>query len=355
MGIYKHIEGLQNAKNGEHFEVQSASFDIVMGYKAMTGDEIASKLAGVSIPSGGRVYKIEHCNTRKDRHKERFGKDVLDVYAEQINEKGSTFNLFHKSTIPVGRVLPAAYIEPDATGEFSLMGYVWVNEKATIPDQKDITVIEAIETKMLTDVSVEIGGTIRYNEPDEVVEWYVDPKRKEITEYRGLALVQNGAQYNAGIKSAKSIDNPTPEKEKSNIVNMSYRDKFFVGGKEYAVSAKSEANEVKAEGIDAIVTDFKAAFSAKEVAETAQKTAEAERDTLKSELEEARKPQINDIENYSKSLKKEVPAAEDLAAMNFKGLKTLADALKAEHDAGITPIQKKSVTSKRPEGFFQNV
>lgn len=302
--------------------------------KALSASQIEMTLAGVAVPDGGKVWPVEMANTKIDRHGERFSKEFLDRIANQLNAESETFNLFHERMIPIGKVLPKAMVEPDGV-DFVLKGFVWVNNKSKIPSQPDITVNESIETGTLKDVSVEVSGTVRYIEPPQqggargIWEWYVDPERPDATEISGLALVQKGAQRGSSI-TTKSIDGGTIQVE-TKIVNM-FKDKYFIGGKEYAVTAKQEGSEIKPEGLETIVSDFREAVKASEAATAAKAAAETELAKLKAELDEARKGFETDLANFSKLNGKAEPTAEALKGMSIAQLKSATEAEKADYD-----------------------
>lgn len=342
----------ENTAVGTRIEVSKADFSFEMGRnKAMTAEQIAMDLNGVHIPENGKVWPVDMANTMEDRHRERFSKPYLDKITKQINGASETFNLFHEKMIPVGKVLPKAALVMSETGNgYTMKGYVWINNKSKIPSQPDITVNEAIETGMLKDVSVEVSGTVKWVEDGgkSVLEWYVDPERPDSAEMTGMALVQKGAQRGASV-SMKSLDGGGTLPIKNAINTTMYRDKFFVGEKEYVVSAKQEGTEVKAEGVDALVNDFKASVKSEKEAVTAKEKAVADLAAEKASIEPVRKSLIADCENFGKAIG-ETHKAEDLEKLSFKDLFAKREEILKKHDEPAKQ-QQKSIDFQPTEAY----
>jgi hypothetical protein len=335
MGFLAEHIGKENTFIGSKVEVGSARFSFQMASdKAMTADQITA-MGLKDVPNGGKVWSVKMCNTKLDRHNEAFTKPVLDVYAKQINAEGVTYNLFHDRAIPIGKVLKSATVTMELDGSSTLEGFVWINDKAVVPSQPDITVSEAIETGMLKDVSVEVSGTVRYVENptggQAVWEYYIDTERPQATEISGLALVQKGAQIGASLVT-KSIGEPP--KRVSKTENMQFDKEYEAGGKSHRIYTEKAADgTITLNGVIEAIEAHKAAEIAKADATTAKATAEAEVVTLKFQLAEARKSHEADLVNYSGLNKDTVPTADAIKAMDFVTLKTAADAAKAKHDS----------------------
>jgi len=296
----------------------------------------AMKAQGKPSEDGFAVYLAALANTKLDRHNEVFTVPVLKAFAEQINSDGITLNFNHDRAFPAGKVKGVATVEKEQDGTYTLYAYVYVDKEIKMIGQ-EVTYAKAIERGYLKDVSVEVRGSVQWVDAGEnggFYQWYIDANRPQATEISGLALVQKGAQRGAAL-SVKSIDGePITKKEENStkIVDM-FKDKYFIGDKEYSVIAKQEGTEIKAEGIDALVADFKASIKTAAEAVTAKDKAEAENVTLKAELDEARKGFEADLVNYTKLNGKPEPTAEAIKAMSVATLKAASEAEKAAHDA----------------------
>lgn len=362
MAHWSDSEIAKNAPIGTRLEVSQADFSFRLSAdKAMTTEQITAALPGVAIPENGKVWAVKMANTLIDRHNERFSKPYLERIAKQLNESSETFNLFHDRRIPVGKVLPKAALIPmeGKPADWELTGYVWVNNKATIPDQPMISVNEAIETGSLKDVSVEVSGSIQYVDAPEgsgmigIWEWYVNPERPEIAEITGLALVQKGAQRGAGATTVKSIGGQTIKKEEIKLITM-YKEKYFVNDKEYSVTAKQDGTEIKAEGIESLVADYKDAVKATKAAETAKTEAEAAKTAAEAETKEIKDALTAEVMLLEKALGKTAPRSlEDLGKLKTIELYKSAEALRKEYDGNGTANGEKSLETKIPSYRIQ--
>lgn len=327
----------QGATVGTVLEVSGAVFGFSTSNKALDADSIKVELVGVELPDeDGSVYKVVMANTLLDRHNERFSKPYLDELARDLNAKGGrTYNLFHAQAIPIGKVLPTAKVMPmpSKPGEWQLEGHTWVDGKAVIPAQPEISVARAIKTGTLSDVSVEVRGSIRFVEGG-TWEWFVDPERPGMAEMVGLALVPQGAQKETQA-SVKSLDGGT---KKDNPTIMSYKDKFFISDKEYAVEMQQDGT---LKGIAEIVADYKAA--SKEVAEHKAKAA-----SLEAEIAPVRDALKTEITALSVLTGDTAPKSEDLDKLTLKDLHGKAVDLRKKHDDAADTTKKSENQAGKP-------
>ena len=364
MAHWSDSEIAKNAPIGTRLEVSQADFSFRLSAdKAMTTDQITAALPGVAIPENGKVWAVKMANTLIDRHNERFSKPYLERIAKQLNESSETFNLFHDRRIPVGKVLPKAALIPmeGKPTDWELTGYVWVNNKATIPDQPMISVNEAIETGSLKDVSVEVSGSIQYVDAPEgsgmigIWEWYVNPERPEIAEITGLALVQKGAQRGAGATTVKSIGGNTSINKESNPKNMQhYFDKILIGGALHTIKTTEEGGAIKIDGLKELEAKANEAFAAKAAAETAKTEADAAKTAAEAETKEIKDALTAEVVLLEKALGKTAPRSlEDLGKMKTIELYKAAEALRKEYDGNGTANGEKSLETKIPSYRIQ--
>jgi len=320
-------------ENITSYEVQSAPVGgFVISCKAMTDEEITMR--GLAKPSvAGKMYPVEMANTITDRHRERFTVEVLQKYAADINANGASMNFGHSSMILIGSVLKGSASVENGI----LKGVVFIDDLATMPNQPGMTVNHAIKAGTVSDVSVEVSGTLRVAERDtegyaEVWEYYIDPERPGRTEFHGLALVMRGAQIGAALSvksmggKAAPVNNPNPKKMK---------EVFFVNGKKHVLTGAAKDGEFafdaeSLKGLETAITDLEK-VAADAVAEVSRLKG------LETENAALRAPYEADIANFQKAL--ETPSAEALTADAIKALGTAelvakANALRTQVDNG---------------------
>jgi hypothetical protein len=291
--------------NADRYEVRNAP---VQGFsvakKALETEEI-ERLGLPEEANPGKYYKVKMAGSAIDRHRERFTEEVLVKYAQDIEREGASFNFGHDNRNLIGKVMKATVENGD------LMGYVWVDELAMMPNQPKMSVLHAIEAGIVKDVSVEVSGNLRVvtkNDQGMATEWefYYDPNRPEATEFHGLALVQRGAQRGAAL-SVKAAATEVEIAEKENLIISNMKEVFVIEGKKHFISAKVEGSEIVAEGL----IEVEAAIA--ELESKAAKSVELEGElTAKSgEIAALRAPFEADILNGQKALGTEEPMSED--------------------------------------------
>ena len=297
------------------YEVSHASINGAFKFtnKALSGEELDA--AGIEQGAAGKWYVVKMAGSEVDRHRERFTLDVLQKYAEDINRNGSTFNFGHTSDNLIGKVTKASVMGGD------LVGYVWVDDLAVMPNQPKMSVNHAIEVGIIKEVSVEVSGLLRSaakNEDGFATEWeyFFDPSRPESTEFHGLALVKRGAQRGAAL-SVKALESaPNHEQVISQIFNM--KEVIFIDGVKHFLTAKVEGSEIVAnsEQVQAIESAVKALETkAGKVTEL-----EGEISAKSAEIEALRAPFEADIINGEKAL--ELPEPDRMTIEAVKGLTT---------------------------------
>lgn len=291
--------------NADLYEVRNApvqGFSVVT--KALDAEEV-DRLGLSDDGNKGKFYRVKMAGSEIDRHRERFTTEVLDKYAQDINREGASFNFGHDNRNLIGKVTKAVVEDGD------LMGYVWVDELAMMPNQPKMSVLHAIEAGIVKDVSVEVSGKLRVvskNDQGFPTEWefYYDPEQPTSTEFHGLALVQRGAQRGAALSvKAATTEVETIESKNLNILNM--KEVFVIEGKKHFISAKVEGSEIVAEGL----VEVEAAIA--ELESKAAKSVELEGEiSAKSEdVATLRAPFEADILNGQKALGTEEPMTED--------------------------------------------
>ena len=330
-GIFDSEVG-KKATIGAKLDVQTC-FDCQITHKAISRDQAVT--LGLDVPENYTVWPVEFCNTEVDRHNERFTKSVLDVFANQMNARSFTFNLFHRSDKGIGKTLRKAEVVPNGAG-FVLKGYIAISDKATLPDQ-DITVNDAITEGIYIDVSVEVMGTTEYVSDAQgergVWEYYNDPTRPGRTQFMGAALVNLGAQIGATI--VKSINGNEKEVKKSENMNH-FSDKFLVCGELISIKSVESGGNVTIEGIAQLIEKANTQFKAATEAITAKDAAITEKAAIEAELKALRTPIETQILLLQTVLKEVTPkTAEDLAKLKSADLHTLYKGLVDRADSGI--------------------
>ena len=200
---------------------------IVRVEKAITAEELPVKPDFVNF-SKGRVFLCELCNTDLDRHRDKFTVPVLEKFANDTKSGNGRVLLFdHDRSNPIGRVF-GGYL----MGE-KLMGYAYIHNAMALPKQPGVKIADAVEDRILTDVSVGFMGHIRSAKQDVngstlEWEWWMPADGENVTELNELSVVSIGAQPLAGFKS---LDGPD-QKANSKTVNMSATKSLNIGGKE---------------------------------------------------------------------------------------------------------------------------
>lgn len=311
--------------------------------KALSADQAAAM--GLQMPDvAGKMYPVEMANILKDRHRERFTPEVLMKYATDINTAGASMNFGHDSHNLIGHVMKgSAKVENGI-----LKGVVFIDDMAVMPKQPSMSVNHAIKAGTVSDVSVEVSGTLRVAEKDgegyaTVWEYFIDPERPERTEFHGLALVMRGAQIGAALTVKALGAVPEPQKAKSISKNM--KEPFIIDGKKHLLTGKVDNGDIvldadSLKGLESAITELetKAATAATKEADAVAKAAASE--TIIADL---RAPFEADIVNFEKALN--VPTAEALTADAIKALAPAeliakANALRAKVDAGSTTDPK---------------
>jgi hypothetical protein len=271
----------------------------------------------------------------------------LQKYAEDINRNGSTFNFGHTSDNLIGKVTKASVMGGD------LVGYVWVDDLAVMPNQPKMSVNHAIEVGIIKEVSVEVSGLMRGVEKNEdgwysTWEYFFDPARPEATEFHGLALVKRGAQRGAAL-NVKALDGktePTPQQVITQIIDM--KEPFLIDGVKCVLTAKIEGNEIVAneEQVKALETAIKSLET--KAGKVTQLEGEISAKSL--EIEALRAPFEADIINGEKAL--ELPEPDRMTLEAVKGLTTteLLSKAKAVTDKVATKsaVEPEKLSTKLP-------
>jgi len=298
------------------YEVSHASINGAFKFtnKALSGEELDA--AGIEQGAAGKWYVVKMAGSEVDRHRERFMLEVLQKYAEDINRNGSTFNFGHTSDNLIGKVTKASVMGGD------LVGYVWVDDLAVMPNQPKMSVNHAIEVGIIKEVSVEVSGLMRGVEKNEdgwysTWEYFFDPARPESTEFHGLALVKRGAQRGAAL-SVKALDGkPNPQEQViTRIIDM--KEIFIVDGVKCVLTAKVEGSEIVANAEQGKALED--AIKSLETKAGKVTQLEGEISAKSAEIEALRAPFEADILNGEKAL--ELPEPDRMTLEAVKGLST---------------------------------
>jgi len=292
---------------------------IVRVEKAITAEELPVKPDFVNF-SKGRVFLCELCNTDLDRHRDKFTVPVLEKFAADTKSGNGRVLLFdHDRSNPIGRVF-GGYL----MGE-KLMGYAYIHNAMALPKQPGVKIADAVEDRILTDVSVGFMGHIRSAKQDVngstlEWEWWMPADGENVTELNELSVVSIGAQPLAGFKS---LDGPD-QKANSKTVNMSASKSIHVGGKEFDITAKQDGDSIK---IDATAVNeaVKALEAAKADVDAKLKTATDEIAALKAANDKIREPFETDVLNSQKDMGKAALTIEQIKALPFDQLQALAE------------------------------
>lgn len=326
-------------ENASSYEVRNApvaGFSVVK--KTLGSEEIT--LYGLPDQPAGKYYKVKMAGSQIDRHLQRFLPEVIEKYANDINREGLSLNFGHDQKNLIGKVTKAVVENGD------LMGFVWVDELAMMPNQPKMSVAHAIEAGILKEVSVEVSGSLRIGEKDAKgfatsYEWYIDPEAPERTEIHGLALVQRGAQRGAAL-SVKAAGETTIQ-PKTIVRNM--KEVFVINGKKHFITGKTEGTEIVVEGLKEVenaITELEA---------TANKSVQLESDlAVKSaEIASLRAPFEADIINGQKALGIEEPMTEEaVKSLNATDLVSKSKSILERLEKKGEGVSTKSVTTKLP-------
>ena len=262
--------------------------------KSIGADDLLNKPAFVDF-SKGKVFLCEFCNTEVDRHSDRFTIPVLQKFADNTNRPNGVPMLYgHDRDNPIGRAF-GAYLEGT-----KLMGYAYVLNSMVMPKQPSVSIADAIEGKILTDVSVGFRGHIRSAEQDAnsnttVWEWFIPTTGADVTELSELSAVTIGAQIGAGFK-ALDADN---KKQQQNL-NMSHTKSISAGGNSYEIKAVINGENVSLD-TTAIEQGIKALETAKAESDGKLKTATDENTALKAQVAEMREPLETQVLNHEQT------------------------------------------------------
>ena len=328
--------------------------------KVITSNEIKSisqddsRLAGVIVPEGGKIWLVEAANTIKDRSRDVFSVEALEKFAADSNV-GKTNLYDHDRANIVGRVLKGwTEKTQDRT---RLMQMIWVDDLAMMPKQPKMTINYAIEKGILKDVSVGFTGLIKAIRKDGMPDidhwlWYIDPESPDYTELNETSWVSAGCQRMAGV--IKTIGNTSINKE-SNPKNMQhFSDKFLVGGELASIKTSDDGGKVKIEGIEELVKKTNEAFAAKAAAETAKTEADAAKTAAEAETKEIKDALTAEVVLLEKALGKTAPRSlEDLGKMKTIELYKSAETLRKEYDGNGSANGEKSLESKIPSYRIQ--
>lgn len=287
--------------------------------KSITAEEMPSKPPFVDFDKG-KVFLCEFCNTALDRHSDRFTVPVLQKFVmDTMRPNGVPMLYGHDRDNPIGRAF-GGYIE----GE-KMMGYAYVLNSMVMPKQPAVKIADAIEGRILTDVSVGFRGHLRSaaqdtNSNTTEWEWFIPSTGTDVTELSELSAVTIGAQIGAGFKS---LDAPAT-KEKSKIVNMSASKSLNIGGKDFDITAKQDGDSIK---IDATAVNdaVKALEGEKTAIEGKLKTATDENTALKAQVAEMREPLETAVLNHEQTKGAAGLTDAQVKAMPFAQLKAAAE------------------------------
>lgn len=309
----KTAQAIFNGSRKEH----TITHTVPSGTKALSDEEVnalrsEASAMGLSL-DGGKVFRFSVANTRIDRDRERFTKELLDKFANDINSGGRQFLFAHRTDQWLGFVFKAQ-VRPVGNGsnDFELMEWVFIQDGVTLPNQPNVKMSDAIEQGVAKYVSIRFRAKAQRNEDLEIWEWVYDAESQPmatLTEQTELSAVFLGAQYDAQRKDASTIEFVKTEK-KNTFTNMKKEITILVAGKEMIITVEAGEKEITVSGLAEVNEAIKG---------------------LDDNLKEARADFENDILNIEKEIEESEGARmtkEQVEKMPFAQLKSKAESLR---------------------------
>jgi hypothetical protein len=303
---------------------------------------------GVQIPEvftdeEFNFFIMSQANTLLDRQGDKLTRKFLQRLADNTNSQKETVPILfnHNKDMMIGNLFHEDVKRMNNSGDesYELVGYMAVNKKVTMPGQPNLSIADAIKSKMLTNVSIGFVGIGKIKEAGSKVyqEFDYDENDSFMPEHFETSLVYFPAQYGATVKSYAGKEHTFNFKDFSfsKITKKQFQISMdiTVNGKSIPVTPEIQESDGKTtatiKGLDAVQSEIKS-LEAKA----------SKYEALEKAFKELNQETINDIQNMEgeKGLKKSFTHSEaELASMamyepvKFKALH--AD-LKKEFTAG---------------------
>jgi len=240
-----------------------------LNHKAVSGDDLA--ILKAQFPSlnfdSGKVFKCIAANTKLDRDVERFSREILELFAKQINAKPVTLMWQHdRETHGLGRMFGASVNIAQGGQDFELIAHILVANEARIPDQGERKLAPAVEDQYVTDVSIgfrawgsyeeeKINGENRY-----IYTYGIDPERPETKDayIREISFVDFGAQV--GANTIKAADHKIEFIKENTKMTKSFT--IEIGGVQHAIEIEANGEAITVKGVEVAQLAIKTATDA---------------------------------------------------------------------------------------------
>ena len=240
-----------------------------LDHKAVSGDELAmlkSQFPNLNFDSG-KVFKCVAANTKLDRDVEQFSREILELFAKQINAKPVTLMWQHdRETHGLGRMFGASVNISQGGQDFDLVAHILVSNEARIPDQGERKLAPAVEDQYVTDVSIGFRAWGEYKEvmvngENRYIYTYgIDPQRPETKDayIREISFVDFGAQVGAQTFKAANhqIEFIKENKTMTKTVNIE------IGGVQHAIEIEATGDAITVKGVEVAQLAIKTATDA---------------------------------------------------------------------------------------------
>lgn len=305
---------------------------------------------GVKVPDeftdeDFNFFILSQANTKLDRQGDKLTRKFLQRLADNTNGQKETLHLLfnHNRDSMLGSIFHEDVKRMSGGDEdYELIGYSAVNKKVTMPGQPQMSIPDAIKSKMLTNVSIGFNAIGKIKEVGSKMyqEFDWDENDSFMPEHFETSLVYFPAQYGATVKSYGGDSHTYNFKDfsfskitkKQFLISMEIK----VNGKSVAVTPEIQEADGKTtatiKGLDAVQTEI-----------TALETKAAKFDVLEKAFTELTKESVTDIQNIEgeKGLNKSLKHTEaELTAM--------AQAEPAKFKALYADLKKEFTATKKP-------
>lgn len=269
---------------------RESSVGLTIGTKAVSDSELAALKA--KFPNlgwdTGTVFKCIAANTKLDRDEERFSRQILQLFADQINKETRSVCYQHNVAQRFGIMFGASVTGSDTLGENNLEAHLLIPNKAVVPHQPELNFVEQVKGGYEKWVSIGFRAYGSYakemvgDAEIYVYTYLIDPNRPETlrANISEISFVHLGAQQGAAVVKA------------ANIASIEYIKEKYMTTKavEIDVNGTKHAFTIDVNG-EAITTKGEAEIAA------AIKAITDERDALKKSVAEFRQPLEADVVN----------------------------------------------------------
>ena len=242
--------------------------------------------------------EILAANTKIDIHRERFTEAFLIALAASYDMLKSPVIMYHRNASPVVAKVFSARVEL-VSGLTWMILKVYGLKEMSMPDETNISVSKALQTKFLDKVSIGFDARPKLEELPNGQFIGVFDMPQDQNDVRGnvlpiageLSFVHLGAQFGARVKSAQRQNVP-PIIQPKTKQDMSFDTKKEVAicGKDYTFRVVADDSGLKTLSVpDELEAVIKTAHKSVETAKAETETAKTETESAKKETEASQK------------------------------------------------------------------